>query len=931
MNIDRKLEIILMALKEAFLERSIDKGIRVVQGELLDDLSENVRTYANQVKFKINGIISQEGLNRLNIPEEYREYISCEVKEIIKGLPLDHELLMNCSYDVQKLEECLWRRYTNENASDKEYGSEIKKVLHQISYTIVECIKQENTFPSEITVGLLSKQEEIQESIQEIPSQTAKKIQEIMEELSITEENVYKEKSYLPNEAITYLNMWNENLFLNDFYEGEEGVNIKLSDLYMPLRYTGTDTKKSKSDIENKIFSVIEAQTRKRRMLLILGQPGIGKSSLVSWFANKYKERNVKKELLIYRFSSFDKVDWNSRESEESNIIGEILNEIGVQKGMLRDKVIFLEGFDEIAVERRMQILNDLYSLSYRYDATFFVTCRENYIEKLNELRCQYITLSPWKEEQIDAFSKLYQEKSKTVVSNETVKKMQELHRVFGIPLIAYMVLALEINLDMESSIVDVYDKIFDEKGGIYKRGYDEAHRIGNYGREFRIFNKEIALWILKNNWLTPYIPSKYYRPIAEKICQESGRIKSVDFFIGCYYKKMKHTEMAEQTKLYFIHRTILEYFVATAIYEKIENEMLELSEENQRKAAKEIGVCLVAGRALDKTINQYLVYKIEHFWEKNSIEKAEANKWWQSLIKNVLNHGLCYYSSHNRENGNFLDREIFGFGLLLRLYNDLFEKKYRGYLRLNEKGDVCEDYMFQADNHEEKYQLELYIRYFYLADYTSIPWILSKFNLPEMHFSFFKMHKGNFRNSNLKYSVMAYMKGIKCDFKGANMKITRFDKSNFEESNFAETDLQRTEFTYVNFKNSHFEKADLKKAEFENATFYNSFFDGADLRGAKFQKTRFKYVSFEGADLRGAKFIMTNFSGMNFVGADLRDTEFLTTDLEFIDFIKADLRGVKMKKTYLKCVFMKDSRIDEENIKKMNLKFDLINEAHIV
>ena len=42
--------------------------------------------------------------------------------------------------------------------------------------------------------------------------------------------------------------------------------------------------------------------------------------------------------------------------------------------------------------------------------------------------------------------------------------------KILGIPLILYMVVALNISIDKEGSIVDVYDKIFSLDGGIYDR-----------------------------------------------------------------------------------------------------------------------------------------------------------------------------------------------------------------------------------------------------------------------------------------------------------------------------------------------------------------------------------------------------------------------------------------------------------------------------
>ena len=54
---------------------------------------------------------------------------------------------------------------------------------------------------------------------------------------------------------------------------------------------------------------------------------------------------------------------------------------------------------------------------------------------------------------------------------------------VFGIPLILYMILALDISIEKEDSIVDIYDQIFSLEGGIYERcitsiSYEMPHRI---------------------------------------------------------------------------------------------------------------------------------------------------------------------------------------------------------------------------------------------------------------------------------------------------------------------------------------------------------------------------------------------------------------------------------------------------------------------
>ncbi len=79
-------------------------------------------------------------------------------------------------------------------------------------------------------------------------------------------------------------------------------------------------------------------------MLLILGQPGIGKSTLITWITIKYKQ-NIE-DLLVYQFAAdLKNVNWYSQDISE-NIL-EILN---LSSNELSDKTLILDGFDEISI-----------------------------------------------------------------------------------------------------------------------------------------------------------------------------------------------------------------------------------------------------------------------------------------------------------------------------------------------------------------------------------------------------------------------------------------------------------------------------------------------------------------------------------------------------------------------------------------------------
>ncbi|MCI8378344.1 MAG: hypothetical protein HFH72_07455 [Lachnospiraceae bacterium] len=75
-----------------------------------------------------------------------------------------------------------------------------------------------------------------------------------------------------------------------------------------------------------------------------------------------------------------------------------------------------------------------------------------------------------------------------------------------------------------------------------------------------------------------------------------------------------RHCEGIETEELYFVHRTIYEYFVVETIYSSIENAMEELSDKSQEELAGNIAVYLKKGW-ITKTIGGYFKWKIMKFY----------------------------------------------------------------------------------------------------------------------------------------------------------------------------------------------------------------------------------------------------------------------------------------------------------------------------
>ncbi|MDE6435835.1 MAG: NACHT domain-containing protein [Lachnospiraceae bacterium] len=184
-------------------------------------------------------------------------------------------------------------------------------------------------------------------------------------------------------------------------------------------------------------------------MLLILGQPGIGKSTLITWIAANFTD--MTDNIFVYKFSDdLSNIEWQNT-SEKYNMAYDVLLKSGLSYVDLNGKTLIIDGFDEINVHDRIVIINklcwQLIKESPLNNFSLIITCRENYIQELHRSAFDYITLQSWNKEQIKSFCSIFQEKTKDSISDYTMANVFKNEDVFGIPLILYMVLALKFLL----------------------------------------------------------------------------------------------------------------------------------------------------------------------------------------------------------------------------------------------------------------------------------------------------------------------------------------------------------------------------------------------------------------------------------------------------------------------------------------------------
>ena len=574
----------------------------------------------------------------------------------------------------------------------------------------------------------------------------------------------------LKNRTYEYAKKWNENMFLNDFNErdGMNGTNIQLKDVYLESHlshYLWKNNDKIWSDLKHLLSEYIGENTG-RKMLLVLGQPGIGKSTLITWITSNFIDCADK--ILVYQFASdLKNVNWQYEQPYERkknnkikdvDIVDRVLNALGLTIEDLEGNILILDGFDEIYVESdRAKILNQLYwkliKESLLNNFSLIITCRENYFKEWY-IECDYIKLLPWDEEQIKSFCSIYKKMSDINISINTVNSILDNENVFGIPLILYMVLALNIAIEKEGSIAYIYNCIFSLEGGIYDRcikndRYASPHRISKIKEEIHLISENIAFWIFVNNSSEAYISQTEYNNICNIVVQkESNDEIKQDFLIGNYFKMVRHCEGVDKAKLYFIHRSIYEFFVSEYIYVSL-CKVINISKESLAGAL----AVLLEKQCISKEILDFFKYKIQNGeLIKNFNEIKEA---FELMLENGM---LCFT---NERYNNVIDCEMMVFGNMLEIIH-----------------------LWEIQKLKFGSKLFKYIRY--NTD--------QRLNLENINLSGADLNRANLFKANLQGADLS-----NTDLTNANLEDANLTSANLSNADLRAADLNRADFSRTN------------------------------------------------------------------------------------------------------------------------------------
>ncbi|MCI9023454.1 MAG: hypothetical protein HFG92_03270 [Dorea sp.] len=591
------VSIISTIIKSAVNNKVGNELANELIGISVDDVSEKginkINDFINNGKSKIENILSEEKMKSMNISEDNIAYIIAEIKRFFFEIEITDDIFRQCKFDSLNLCRFLWEKYSENKTYYIECESDIKKSLLAISETLIIIMCESEEFVRDISIqisntvddtriGIRRMSAYLEENFGKISANNQRNydiLRKMLEQnqKKIKESNITQEEKFQNNKKDKYLEIWNSILFL---HMDENEKDLTLKDVFIMPKYVsykvdsniynyGKEMQKivDKDSIEKEKETKLDVNTigieikkfveyKGTSSMLITGVPGIGKTSMVSWIANEFKDNN---NIIILRFR-----DW---ESEELNnrLLKIICNTLQCVKRDLENKILVLDGFDEVKLlldrEKLLyDFLNDILDLD---NFKIVITSRPNYID-FNSFKFVF-ELLPFEIIEIKHFYKLIKG-----VDLKDEKKVYDNLDVIGIPVILYMAIMSNIDFTKEATKPELYNCIFTESGGIFDKfaykgnGYDNGTQILRDKKNIKKYIKflrDISFIMFEENTL---MLSKY-EYVMPKLNFQDHYVNILDFPIKYLFENTGHY-------VEFVHKSIYEYFISEYIFDLIYN-----------------------------------------------------------------------------------------------------------------------------------------------------------------------------------------------------------------------------------------------------------------------------------------------------------------------------------------------------------------------
>lgn len=681
-----------------------------------------------------------------------------------------------------------------------------------------------------------------------------------------------------------------KNMTLNDIYieptfEFLSNHLKKEKDKY----YNQFTTAKDNQSIHNFIYNYLnnksscnneQFQSKNSNIVLILGQPGQGKSSFSKKFMFDYISKNfdTKEQVFLLRLRDISNSS-HLLDNPIDSLVEKLNKIIGFTLNLEDETILLLDGLDELTMKEQLvsskidDFLETLISCLKDYPKLkLIITSRTLYVnlEKLEKrLKDNILTLH------LKAFDlekqKLWLEKYKEFYPYATLTDeiLDELHKnqtnhileLISQPILLHMITKLNLSEDdltNNTNRAKIYDEMFTS---IINRKWEDNRQHENLKGiepdDIRELLREIAFAIYKSDFeyihkskleKLPFIKEFYEKleiDVNKNTEELDGILKGV--LISFYFQEVnKNSEDdiddSNNYAIEFLHKSLQEYLVA----EKIYDEVLRLIDKDRKnkyaikdyKEVLKIVWELFSSKTISLEIQNYLIEIIQNGNQEQNIELAKRMG---SFLGELFEKDFIYQYN--------LDSDV-------NIMQKSFDTFY-GYWAVLSNLDTKENFV------EKEFHVKFnnYIAHIIRDNIKPFQLGLSFSNEQYLNFSFQNISNALWVGCFLEY----------VDFSNSKLSNISFAKSLLLDINFEKTSLE-----YCDFANSLCSGIIINNSELNNCNFSKSelsiSFRNSKLKNVYFEQAEIHRIDFTNCEIIECNFIDAKLEGIILDGAILKD-----------------------------------------------------------
>ncbi len=644
-------------------------------------------------------------------------------------------------------------------------------------------------------------------------------------------------------------------------------------------------------------------------MLLVYGEPGSGKSSVLKKVVDELTNSDEDKKTIVLALNLFE-VTFVDAKTALDVVKQYIKNEYPwfYEADNRLGRILILDGLDEIkykVYEKSQELLRELEGEKWKFDCKVVVSGRTQAVRKAKEKIDNYIDVEILplyidEHEREKYINKVVDEK-KLLEIDLRLDYWDKLQKEFNIaqnmplqnsrfdelsrqPLLLFLIMWTakysNINLMELKNTAELYDKIFE---CIYTREYSRKKAGGlKYKAEYSEYQKmlgHLGGCAYRNNSRSVSAKTIYeYCTVMDdkKLCENWIKLHQDDnpsklvllFFLRENFKNgndSKSTIDDQKTEIEFMHKTFYEYLAAIEII-RLMYEYTKTDDYNKK------------------------LKQIFYMFSKNRVDDVIAD-----FVKEIiLNENLMF------------EDEVITLAKYDSILSEIVSSAYNvNYPVMIGTGDLSQ-YIYV-----ENYQNLKNIVLTYEKNISELIKVVTHFiDISKKNICKLKLENMEWGNVNIASWVLDY-----CNMGGSRMQNAILSGASFKYSDMKAAILimstaDRADFSNTTLDGTDFTGTFLSAANFSYTVIKDAVFDFANIEGGYFNDSELYDVSFWGTNLIAVKFDYASLKKVSF---------------RRIDFTRADMTGVTIDDCNWEECIMKDTILADVDISSFNLEDEAI------